>query len=99
MQEAAKAVKEMDQFRLDKSHLIRVYLVDDLDRLSQVPLEYNAPPIHSFDAEVRRFVTCHATHLMRLRTCLRNYLLAVEAQRDAFLDDGQAGQRPIFDAA
>lgn len=43
----------MDKFRLDKSHLVRVYLVDDLDRLEQVQFEYHDPPILSFDAEVR----------------------------------------------
>lgn len=60
MQEAAKAVKEMDKYRLDKSHLVRVYLVDDLDRLEQVPLEYQEPPTVAFDAEVLILVLAHS---------------------------------------
>lgn len=55
LQEAFKAVKEMDGYRLDKSHLIRAFLLDDLDRLDQVPSQYSTPPTAPFDAEVCRF--------------------------------------------
>jgi hypothetical protein len=53
VQEAAKAVKEMDNHRLDKLHLVRCYLVDDLDRLKNVAEAYEQPALQAFDPEVR----------------------------------------------
>lgn len=52
LQEASKAVKEMDGHKLDKSHLVRAFLVDDLDRLEHVSDDYHIPPAVPFDTEV-----------------------------------------------
>lgn len=98
MQEAAKAVKEMDKYRLDKAHLVRVYLVDDLDRLAQVPIDYLEPPTASFDVEVltafHRIVKHVTLFVADTRGCC-----AAEAQRDYGMDDGSARTGPIHNAA
>lgn len=86
VQEAMKAVKEMDKYRLDKAHLVRVYLVDDLDRLAQVPIGYQEPATASFDVEVltqsRRF------RIMRLCLVDLSVWCLAEAQWHYGMDDG-----------
>jgi translation initiation factor 3 subunit B len=42
-QEAMAACREMDHFPFDKSHTLRVYRIDELDRLTTVPEEYTQP--------------------------------------------------------
>ena len=61
VQEATKAVSEMDNHKLDKMHLVRCYRVDELDRLRNVPEEYVQPEKSEFDKQVRHFLDFSCT--------------------------------------
>ena len=53
LQEALAAVREMDNHTFDKSHTLRVYRIDELDRLATVPEDYTQPERAQFDEKVR----------------------------------------------
>jgi hypothetical protein len=73
VQEAAKAVKEMDNHKLDKMHVLRCYRVDDLDRLRNVPDEYVQPEKAVFDEGVRAYT---------LPACLLECYRSITLHRD-----------------
>lgn len=53
LQEAQRAAQEMNGFQFDKAHKLKVYSIDELDRLAKVPEEYQAPERATFDEQVR----------------------------------------------
>jgi hypothetical protein len=54
VQEAVAAQAAVDHFKFDKSHVLRTYLVDTLDKLAATPEEYSAPAAQPFDEQVPR---------------------------------------------
>lgn len=76
VQEAAKALREMDNHRLDKLHLVRCYRVDDLDRLRNVPEEYTQPDKSTFDEEVR-----HITESLFTQSATECLVICLEIER------------------
>jgi hypothetical protein len=49
----------MDKHQFDKTHQLRVYPIDELDRLEKVPEEYSEPERAAFDEKVCCRCLCH----------------------------------------
>lgn len=94
LQEASRAVKEMDGYRLDKSHVIWVFLVDDLDRLEHVADQYSAPPAVPFDSDVCTHVTVYDVYRSSALSCSDVWFDA-ETSWNHGLDDGSSWARSI----
>lgn len=68
LQEAVAAVREMDNHTFDKSHTLRVYRIDELDRLASVPEEYTQPEKAQFDEQVHARACSVRRHHLRAST-------------------------------